>query len=35
VIGRFCEIVKFEGGKATDDYLFYNGAAFMAQLGVK
>ena len=32
VSARFCEIVKFENGKAVDDYLFYNNAAFMAQL---
>ena len=33
--GRFCEIMKLENGKVTDDYLFYNGAAFQAQLMAK
>jgi predicted ester cyclase len=32
---HFCEIVKFEGGKQVEDYLFFNGAAFAAQLGLK
>ena len=35
VVGRFCEIIKVEGGKVADDYLFYNGGAFMAQLTAK
>jgi len=35
VVGRFCEIFKIEGGKITEDYLFFNGAAFMAQLTAK
>ncbi len=35
VTSKFLEIVKFEGGKVKDDYLFYNGAAWAAQLGAK
>jgi len=35
VKARFCEIIKFENGKPKDDYLFYNGAAMAAQLGLK
>jgi len=32
VSAHFLEILKFSGGKVQDDWLFYNGAAFMAQL---
>ena len=32
---RFVEVVKFANGKAKEDWTFYNGAAFAAQLGVK
>ena len=32
---HFCEIVKFADGKQVEDYLFFNGAAFAAQLGMK
>jgi predicted ester cyclase len=31
---KFVEIVKFENGKMTDDYVFYNGAAMAGQLGL-
>jgi predicted ester cyclase len=33
VTNRFLEIFRLEGGKVVEDWLFYNGAAFMAQLG--
>jgi len=32
VSDRFIEIFKMSGGKVTEDWLFYNGAAMMAQL---
>jgi predicted ester cyclase len=32
---RFFEIVKFENGKAKEDWQFFNGAAFGSQLGMK
>lgn len=32
---RFLEVFKLVDGKVTEDYLFYNGAAFAAQLGLK
>lgn len=32
---RFLEIVRVENGKPADDWLFYNGAAFAGQLGLK
>jgi predicted ester cyclase len=32
---RFLEIVRVENGKPVEDWLFYNGAAFAAQLGLK
>jgi len=35
VKGRFFEILKYENGKIIEDWLFYNGAAFAAQLGLK
>lgn len=35
VSSRFLEICKFENGKVKEDWLFYNGAAFAAQLGLK
>lgn len=35
VSARFLEIMKFDGGKLLEDWLFYNGAAFQAQLTAK
>ena len=35
VSSRFLEIMKFSGGKVQEDWIFYNGAAFAAQLGLK
>jgi predicted ester cyclase len=35
VTGRFLEICKIENGKVKEDWLFYNGASFAAQLGIK
>lgn len=35
VTGRFLEICKIENGKVTEDWLFYNGASFATQLGLK
>jgi len=32
---RFLEFMKFENGQCTEDWLFYNGAAWAAQLGLK
>jgi predicted ester cyclase len=32
---RFFEVVKFENGKAEEDWTFFNGAAFASQLGMK
>ncbi len=32
---RFLEILRFENGKCVEDMLFYNGAAFAAQLGLQ
>jgi predicted ester cyclase len=32
---RFFEIVKFENGKAKEDWTFFNSAAFASQLGMK
>lgn len=32
---RFYEIMKLENGKAKDDWMFYNGPAMAAQLGMK
>jgi hypothetical protein len=31
---RYLEIFRFENGKVAEDWLFYNGAAFAAQLGL-
>jgi predicted ester cyclase len=35
VSARFVEILKLSGGKVTEDWLFYNGAAMERQLAVK
>ena len=35
VSSRFFELVRFEAGKPKDDWLFYNSAAWAAQLGAK
>jgi predicted ester cyclase len=35
VSARFFEIIRFENGQPKEDWLFYNGAAMAAQLGVK
>jgi predicted ester cyclase len=35
VTSRFLEIIRYENGKPREDWLFYNGAAFAAQLGLK
>jgi predicted ester cyclase len=35
VSARFFEVVKFQNGKAVEDWMFFNGAAFAAQLGLK
>jgi predicted ester cyclase len=35
VKSQFLEICRFENGKIKEDWLFYNGAAFAAQLGLK
>jgi len=35
VTTHFIEIFKYSGGKVQEDWLFYNGAAFAAQLGMK
>jgi len=32
---RFFQVMRFEGGKIKEDWFFYNGAAFAAQLGAK
>lgn len=34
VVTRFLEIFRLEKGKLAEDWLFYNGAAFAAQLGI-
>ena len=35
VSSRFLEIIRYENGQPKEDWLFYNGAAFAAQLGLK
>lgn len=35
VKSQFLEICRFENGKIKEDWLFYNGAAFAAQLGLQ
>ena len=35
VKSQFLEICRFENGKIKEDWLFYNGAAFAAQLGLR
>jgi len=35
VTSRFFELMRLEGGKVKEDWLFYNGAAYAAQLGAK
>jgi predicted ester cyclase len=32
---RYFDIVRFENGKGVEEWLFYNGAAFASQLGLK
>jgi len=32
---RYLDIVRFENGKGVEEWLFYNGAAFAGQLGLK
>jgi predicted ester cyclase len=34
VVTRYIEIFRLENGKVAEDWLFYNGAAFAAQLGL-
>jgi predicted ester cyclase len=34
VVARFIEVYRLDGGKVAEDWLFYNGAAFAAQLGL-
>ena len=34
VVARFIEIFRLENGKVAEDWLFYNGLAFAAQLGL-
>lgn len=34
VVTRYIEIYRLENGKVAEDWLFYNGAAFAAQLGL-
>jgi predicted ester cyclase len=34
VVARYLEIFRLENGKVAEDWLFYNGAAFAAQLGL-
>jgi hypothetical protein len=33
ISSRFFEVYEMSGGKVKTDWLFYNGAAFAAQLG--
>ncbi|HXT68930.1 MAG TPA: ester cyclase [Vicinamibacterales bacterium] len=35
VSARFLQICRYENGKVAEEWLFYNGAAFAAQLGLK
>jgi predicted ester cyclase len=35
VTSRFLEIMRFDGGQVREDWLFYNSAAWAAQLGLK
>ncbi len=34
VVTRYIEVFRFENGKVAEDWLFYNGMAFAAQLGL-
>lgn len=35
IASRYLEIIRYENAKPKEDWLFYNGAAFAAQLGLK